>query len=617
MTETNSKGVMWFLVLSSAVFLAVLTSFYPGWAGNDTLDQFRQARWDQYTYNDWHPPVTTRIFQFILEVTDNFGSVFVVQTMLLAIALAGTAVVVSSNRYHMLAIALAIVLIPPLFLRYSIIGKDIFALAFFLISFALSATVSSQPRTWWRYLYLFLAIIAALLAAASRHEYALVAAPLIVLALRRDIKKIVPPHLRWLGFVAALPLAGAGLLSFVPIVERVITSGIDVEERYSAQQHRMHDLAALSLHADTILLPELFWSKPDLSLADIEANFSHYLSDFVTIEKNSALTRSRDPESLLELRKAWLNAILVYPDQYVSHRVLSYAHALGFSKQHTWPPAPRYNEEAVMRLAIQHKGDIGATPDTMFEPRPYLKGLHNAAPITRNITLWDPAIYVAILIVTFPFIALAIFSSVVRQRFGPQTRAVFALSLAALIHNLTIALFGPGYVPRYFMLSMIAAVVAAFHVTFLFSLAFGRMDRSVTPQRNAVFPLNTLWRLEAVRYTLNGFTLAVFYISAAYILEKSFNIPIWVNSTIALLFTITIQYLLHAVSTFRITLGNINQISRFVIIIVSGLMISVIITGFGPIFSDWSPLIFFILASAIIPLANYVLFKFWVFQASN
>lgn len=595
------------------IFALLMVLLYPGWMGMDSLDQFNQAVTGQF--NDWHSPFITALWRFILSRTQDHAAIFTLQSLVLAMALGGVITQLFVRAPMRWLVCLAVIFTPPLFLRLGITGKDPFALGLFLAAAACAMCARSQGRPYrraWQVVGAGLLVMAA----ASRHEMALIAAPIVVLAAWPDICRLRSHLVRCAAAALSVPVSVLTLITATSALETVIGLRFDVEERHAIQQHRLHDLAALSIARNELLIPDAFLSDETVTLADIDARYSSYLSDFLMMSPTpTPLVRRTDPESLKALRSAWLSAVVRHPDLYLQHRTNSYLSALGLNKTHTWPPAPRYNPNAIQRLADHHGGQFGIDQDRLFRPHPLLASLHHAPPITRKLTLWDPAWSVLGIALCLPFLLVA---ALARSAPGPYrfaAQALLALCLCVGLHSVVIAMFGPGYVPRYFMLTQTVSVISLIWVAHASLTAWAHGAGALWQAR---FPFRRVWKHSGVRYVVVGASLAVLYVGLSSLALNLFPAwPAWQVSAFCLLITIGIQYITHAGITFQSKLNDLKQGRRFLLVTASGLTVSTLMTTFGVQLTGWSPVFLIILTSLAIPVVNYALFRLWVFTSRH
>ncbi|WP_101653380.1 hypothetical protein [Brevibacterium ihuae] len=72
-------------VLSGLLALAVVRVYYPGRANVDIASQARQALGEE-PYSDWHPPLVSAVWETLIDLTGEIGSLLVVQVGLLFLA---------------------------------------------------------------------------------------------------------------------------------------------------------------------------------------------------------------------------------------------------------------------------------------------------------------------------------------------------------------------------------------------------------------------------------------------------------------------------------------------------------------------------------------------------
>jgi putative flippase GtrA len=122
---------------------------------------------------------------------------------------------------------------------------------------------------------------------------------------------------------------------------------------------------------------------------------------------------------------------------------------------------------------------------------------------------------------------------------------------------------------------------------------------------------NSLWLV--IRYGLVGAAVALIYIVSFKLLQIADLFPAVINSCLAFLIAVAVQYLGHAAITFRRTVRDGAQAVRFALTVGMGMVLSAIVVGcVGPalgIRDHYSALAVIV----IVPFFNFIVFKVWAF----
>ena len=135
--------------LVAVCMLALLVIvFYPGYMSPDSISHLEQATGVAHL-TDWHPPVMTRLWGFLIRVTGHISSMLIFQLMLLVAAMFMLSIIVyrhTRNRVWALSIYM-ILLLPNIVNIAGVIWKDVqmafsLTLAVLLIWFIISSKKS-------------------------------------------------------------------------------------------------------------------------------------------------------------------------------------------------------------------------------------------------------------------------------------------------------------------------------------------------------------------------------------------------------------------------------------------------------------------------------------------
>ncbi len=117
----------------------------------------------------------------------------------------------------------------------------------------------------------------------------------------------------------------------------------------------------------------------------------------------------------------------------------------------------------------------------------------------------------------------------------------------------------------------------------------------------------TIWR-----YALTGGVTAALYV-VLYVAFLAMGVAQGLANGISFFLAVAFQYIAHAAFTFAVPVKDGLQITRFVVMIAAGFLMSAVITGWiGPQLgmSDWMSAT---VVAVVLPLQNYVVMSLWVF----
>ncbi|HBB55955.1 MAG TPA: hypothetical protein DCZ49_07200 [Hyphomonadaceae bacterium] len=126
--------------------------------------------------------------------------------------------------------------------------------------------------------------------------------------------------------------------------------------------------------------------------------------------------------------------------------------------------------------------------------------------------------------------------------------------------------------------------------------------------------LSAIFSWTGARYAISGILVASIYAGSFFILSRIFSIASTPSSSIALLIAIFVQYFLHSIYTFKRDWRDGDQLLRFVITIITGLLVSQVVIGnFAPRVGvpDYIGLV---IVMVVLPIVNFMVFFIWVFR---
>ncbi len=296
------------LLISGAVSALVA----PGKFSPDSLDQYNQTLTAVYT--DWHAPILTGLWGFLDTAPELVLLLFVSMVMVSAMLL-----LMSETTVSWAVVAVTLVCLWPMTFDVLVtVGKDAWFAGFFLAGAALSAHAAhllGRRRVgafvvigtmWW-------------LAVATRPNaiipvFAVVAFgwPLTVgdgresgWWSRRGLKRI--------GLSAAIAVG-------IVLSQSVYTSVVvQPRETHPEQPGYQFDLVALSLRTGKMLIPASSL-RPGSDLATLREHWSEGDGSALWFAADAPVPWALPPAQVAQLRRAWIDAIVEHPLQYLEHR---------------------------------------------------------------------------------------------------------------------------------------------------------------------------------------------------------------------------------------------------------------------------------------------------------
>ena len=357
------------VAVSMLALLAIV--FYPGYMSPDSISHLEQATGVAHL-TDWHPPVMTRLWGFLIRVTGHISSMLIFQLVLLVAAMFMLSILVyrhTRNRAWALSVYV-IVLLPNIMNIAGVIWKDVqmafsLTLAVILIWFIIS---SKKPlgRTV-KYGIVGLALLLILYAGMLRYN-ALFAVLPILFVLPRLFTKRLPV---WGGFACI----AAGL---------IVTIGVTAVINQPSE--KTHPITAVQL--DDIVHVTNFDGEEHHGRWSMYKKIHDTCRDKTKDIMNSYIicTTATQREALKNEHQGvfndWLSTIIRHPIKYVSYRLATFSIFLFPQPEcmYIFQPgieqnqvgAAVKNEYAISGLAAYVKGGAQANIPLIFQPWLYL-----------------------------------------------------------------------------------------------------------------------------------------------------------------------------------------------------------------------------------------------------
>lgn len=288
--------------------LLSLFTFYPGHMSNDSLEQFAQAISGSFTL--WHPPIMSFLWSFLFPSTLGPLPLLVLQIIIFVSSFMFIACYVTKRTTTRIVIFSSLFLFPAIFVQPGMIWKDVQMSAALLLATALLMAQERQQRINVK--ILILVILALFYATSVRLNGFLAIVPLLlwqcVLCFPAERRPM-----QWY-YWCVFPLVCGCLFMASMIVTNALVSEPSPPP---SQQIKIHDLAALSLASQSMLLPVSVQKMP-LTIPLLGKLYSPSSNNPLIFSQYIQLLT--DNQALDDLDSTWKQAVAQYPLQYLSHR---------------------------------------------------------------------------------------------------------------------------------------------------------------------------------------------------------------------------------------------------------------------------------------------------------
>jgi len=421
--------------------IGIILTFYPGHMSYDSLDQLTQARSGSFSL--WHPPIMSFFWSFLLPNTLGPLPLLVLQAALFAGSLMLIAVLLTKQLSMRLFVFFGLLFFPAIFVQPGMIWKDTQLSAVLLLATSL---LLLQQRTQRISIAMFVVAMLALLYGTSVRLNAFPAVvPLLLWQLSICFTASSRP-IRWY-YYTVFPLACACML----LLSSIITNALVSEDSPPpSQQIKIHDLAALSVASQSVLLPTSVQKNP----ITIER-----LSKIYFPSSNNALIFGgdiqllTDPQALKELDALWKQAILASPLEYLRHRKAFLRDLISYNTPSVCYPWHDGIDKNNFGLEVTHN-------QLSVDILAFLKSLKNSF-LFRG---WLYLLLAAVLCLVQSIIALK------KQRMQPS----LYLSLSALCYGVPYFFVGTSCDFRYLYWVVIASLLSL--LLFLFEQSSERLE---------------------------------------------------------------------------------------------------------------------------------------------
>lgn len=365
-----SKFYIQSALVAAGILALLVIVFYPGYMSPDSISHLEQATGVSHL-TDWHPPVMTRLWGFLIRVTGHISSMLIFQLMLLVAAMFTLSILVyrhTRNRAWALSVYI-IVLLPNIMNIAGVIWKDVqmafsLTLAVLLIWFIISSKKSLGRVAVYGIVGLALLLI--LYAGTLRHNALFAVLPILFVLPSLLIKR--PPV--WSGLASV-------------IIGLVVTIGVTIVINQPSE--KTHPITAVQL--DDIVHVANFdrehhgrWSMYKKIHDTCHDKTKDIMNSYIictTASQREALKNEHQ-----DVFNDWLSTIIRHPIKYASYRLATFSIFLFPQPERMYIFQPGIeqnqvgaavkNEYAISGLAAYVKGGAQANIPLIFQPWLYL-----------------------------------------------------------------------------------------------------------------------------------------------------------------------------------------------------------------------------------------------------
>jgi hypothetical protein len=429
--DLRGRWAIWFVAAAGAIAYAIV--FYPGAMSFDSAYQWWQARGGESTNIQGIGMIW--LWRADNAVAPGPGAIFMLQLLLFWGGIALIAQYLSASTPMRLAFMLVVAAAPVCFVLLSHVWSDVMLMCVLTCAVAAILHARGRRRPWLlpAYALLFLAVT-------LRHNAAAAVFPLLVYM----------EYLRTVDTDRAVgkPMRTMGIALFVAFIFQFATAML---ERTVDQPRTMFaataqwDLAAISLDVSEILLPSKTHG-PGLTLDDLRQAFEPFTNTSLFARTRAGMMQPylapADPLNG-EIRRAWIDAVLAHPREYLAHR-WRLTRALFGSKSRDWPYGLVYFDGA-----YQFDGNPPVTPNT-------------TSAHAWCLRLFD-AIRDSVLLSTWPYLCLGLVALALawRRRHRADRGPAFAVLASGLLYAAPLPLVAPAAELRYTGWICLAALLGA------------------------------------------------------------------------------------------------------------------------------------------------------------
>jgi hypothetical protein len=427
--ERRSKLALALVALAVVTFYAM--AFFPGTIGFDSAYQWWQARGGETS--NIHGLGMTLLWRLSYAVTRGPAFLFMLQLGLYWCGLVLVAASLPGRRFWRIAFLLGAGLAPIPFVVFSSVVSDALMMALLCCAFGICVCALGHGRRMPFVLALALLFFAILV----RKNALPAVIPLTIFACWREFGASGAKPMRFVlaGLCIGVAMQGANLL-----LERGVDRPVTVFAGTA-----VWDLAAVSIATGELLLPPSIHG-PELIVADLRQAFVPYSNATIFSATHADMAQPffdpGDPRND-EIRRAWIEAIVRHPREYLAHR-WRVTGALFGEKRPEWP-----------RELVYFPGN------TQYRDNPPVAS--NATRLHAWLIDGFGATRASILFAAWPYVFLALIAGAVawRRREHTHAQAAMAAIASGLLYAAPLPVIAPSAELRYLAWTCAAAVLGA------------------------------------------------------------------------------------------------------------------------------------------------------------
>lgn len=321
----------WLNVIVPLVGIALtVMCYYPGYMSDDSIKQLTQATSGHFT--DWQSPLMSGVWSGFDALIPGPLGMLIFHNLMFWLGLTLLVRQALARRLWSYPLILAMGLFPPILALLGTIWKDVGMASALLL--ACSLLFQAQQRQ--RGLAWCAAQLALFYASGVRHNAAVAVLPLAL----------------WAGIIAQhlfLPRTrkpvligiGVGLTLFVVLnlaswtVNQRLTAG---RTTYPLQQILLHDLVAISISTDQVLLPG--YLKEDITIENLKSIYTinEIVPMFCCSDAPRHFKQTTDASEFSELKTTWLEVVPRHWRPYLAHRRAIFMNQLGIGRATVYLP---------------------------------------------------------------------------------------------------------------------------------------------------------------------------------------------------------------------------------------------------------------------------------------
>lgn len=311
MSYQRSLWQTWIVFLFVFVACAfTIVASYPGFMSPDSIDQYAQAKKNQYT--DWHPPLMAWIWNKLLWIKDGPQPLLFLNNILYWVSI--LIIALKIRRFGLVLLLLLLSIAPPLINFIGVIWKDTFLFGILFFQCSLLYYFQDASLKWfYKIILVSVLLVLNLVAVMLRYNAASAILPLMILILLFVFQNIKLRYAIVFGFLFSSILFLLGL--------KLNKKLCNNESLHSEQQLMVYDLMGIAQAKNqNLLLPE--YLKKKLSIDTLKTVYSPCDGGMFVIFNMGCTTSN--PAQLDSLKECWKKATVGNPAIVVKHKWASF-----------------------------------------------------------------------------------------------------------------------------------------------------------------------------------------------------------------------------------------------------------------------------------------------------